>query len=528
MSGFLTDEIFDGLRSIGDPIVDPAVEGLPDSTLKQVHDSAMELGITGLASEKWLAENAKQFKVDYLLSLPDVPGRPGQPMVVPASEAQEGGPGLLSGAAPPSGTKVALPDPDLVKASCDLFARYGSEIAAALLLAALPEGYAAGEGAKVLFERSTLGAGGAVSARRIVGTAQFVISVFTPPPAPLQPTNPVESGYASSNFDVTRRLWGPPGGQALRYAVALRIMHSLIRRGVPGRASRRPDRPVEQEDAPGFILNQEDLLATLLTFSVTVFEVIERFGVHWSDDEQQAFLYAWDLVGETLGIGDQDVILKLTGQGSLESLERRLRDLDEGARDGSGNGGKQKNDAHLARLFATRRTRRELRRVADRGTLRPQTVDEAREVLERLRERMWVLENDRPPKRPPFEYENFRDVLDDVQAGRVLLRALLDEASARLPARQQRWPIELIRELVPDPVRNRLALGATNYLGLLSTNLGDTRLVGPLAGLRRMSAELLRQRATSVADALFLGYLAEGKLTIPGLDASVLGYGIRN
>ena len=51
--------------------------------------------------------------------------------------------------------------------------------------------------------------------------------------------------------------------------------------------------PGEGHDVP---LNQEDLLGTL-TFTVTVFEVLEQFGITWTRDEQEAYLRAWDKVG---------------------------------------------------------------------------------------------------------------------------------------------------------------------------------------------------------------------------------------
>ena len=47
----------------------------------------------------------------------------------------------------------------------------------------------------------------------------------------------------------------------------------------------------------GVPLNQEDLLGMLLTFGITVFEVLERYGVNWTADEQDAYLHAWDVIG---------------------------------------------------------------------------------------------------------------------------------------------------------------------------------------------------------------------------------------
>jgi hypothetical protein len=480
MDEVLSDRILDRMRTIGDPVVDEAVEGLKDthpSTYDVWLRAATTKGLSRFLRGDWLQRNAARFAVSHLLD----PDR-------------------------------ELPEPLKVTAASQLFARYGSEIAAALLLAALPESYASGRGAKTLLVHSALGAGGTVSTRRIQATAQFVISVLTPGVlgSAIQREG---AGYTTPSYGATTRLWSGPDGQALRYAVALRIMHSLIRNAPP-----EPDRLEEFEldlsQLDDIALNQEDLLATLLTFSVTVFEVLDHFGIGWTDDEQEAYFHVWDHVGETLGIGDVRVIREVTGAGSLDSLRKELRDFDEGVKQPPPGG-----------LFERERDRRVLHRIAARGTLRPRSVAEARDLLGRLRERMWTLENDRPPIRRTFDYENFKAVLGDISAGRVLLRALLDEVSKRLPPSQKNWPLAVMRQLVPVAVQNRLALGGTSSFGLLSTRLACARESPGLEVLSRLSAGVLRHRATQVADSLFLGYLNEGKLVIPGLDASVLGYG---
>ena len=452
-----------------------------------------------------------------------------------------------------------LPDPDLVKTACDLFARYGSEIAAALLLAALPEAYAAGEGAKVLARRSELVKRGTLSTRRILATAQFVIWVLTPPGTPDPPDNDDMENYTYPSFDDTSQLWGAPKGQALRACLALRIMHSLIRisdpTGIQNPALDDPDR------VP---LNQEDLLATLLSFSITVFEVLEQFGISWSVKEQEAYFYVWDHVGETLGIGDTHVIRELTGTGSMAELKQKLRVCDEsdlpedpGEEEGSSDAAPTAADAastavadgeagaggdevvvdvpignsrltpeEVRHLFKGPINRRVLRHVADVGTLRPQSVPEARALLARLRERMWTLKRDSFPQKKAFIYENFNEVLNDVSPGRILLKAMVDEVAARLPASQKSWPIAVIRQLVPAQVQNRLALGGTSSIGFLSGIFATPRDSPGSGVLRRVTAEVLRQRATRVADSLFLYYYDQGQLTIPGLRSAALGYGV--
>jgi len=488
MESLLTNDILDLMRKVGDPRVDTVVSKLGDGAREQLLKDARKDGLGWFLKDNWLQKHASTFGIGDFLK--------------------------------PPGT---LPDPDLVKTACDLFARYGSEIAAALLLAALPEAYAAGEGANVLARRSQLIKGGTLSTRRILATAQFVIWILTPG-APDPPVSDKKRGYTYQSFDDTRRLWDASQGQALalRASLALRIMHSLIRickpTGMQNPALDNPDR------VP---LNQEDLLATLLSFSITVFEVLEQFGISWSAEEQEAYFYVWDHVGETLGIGDTHVIRELTGTGSLAELKKKLRlddesDLPKEVRIGNS----RLTPEEIGHLFKGPINRRVLRHVADVGTLRPQSVPEARALLARLRERMWTLKNDSFPQRKAFIYENFNEVLNDVSPGRILLKAMVDEVAARLPASQKSWPIAVIRQLVPPQVQNRLALGGTSSIGFLSGIFGTLRDSPGSVVLRRITAEVLRQRATRVADSLFLYYYDQGQLTIPGLRSAALGYGV--
>ncbi len=281
-------------------------------------------------------------------------------------------------------------------------------------------------------------------------------------------------------------------------------------------------------------LNQTDLLATLLSFSITVFEVLEQFGINWTAEEQEAYFYVWDRVGDTLGIGDLCVIRSLTGADTLTDLKKTLRRFDEGDPDPRrdlpsvpmSTPGTQVTQEDRDNLFEGTLNRRVLWRVADVGTLRPQSVSEARVLLARLRERMWALERDSFPQREEFTYENFKEVLDDVSPGRILLKAMIDELAARLPASQKTWPIAVIRQLVPPQVQNRLALGGTSSVGFLSGIVGTPRDSPGSAVLRRVTAEVLRQRATRVSNSLFLHYYDHGKLTIPGLRSTAVGYGL--
>ncbi len=55
-------------------------------------------------------------------------------------------------------------------------------------------------------------------------------------------------------------------------------------------------------------LNQEDLLATLGTFTTVVFDALDRFGITSSKDDRDAFYFLWNVVGWHLGIGDAEAV----------------------------------------------------------------------------------------------------------------------------------------------------------------------------------------------------------------------------
>jgi hypothetical protein len=97
-----------------------------------------------------------------------------------------------------------------------------------------------------------------------------------------------------------------------------------------------------------------------------------------------------------------------------------------------------------------------------------------------------------------------------------------------MPASQKTWPIAVIRQLVPPQVQNRLALGGTSSLGFVGGIAGTTSDLPGSAVLRRVSAEVLRQRATRVSNSLVLHYYDHGQLTIPGLRSTAVGYGLHS
>ncbi len=158
--------------------------------------------------------------------------------------------------------------PSRVAAGQELFARWGSHVFTALYAAALPSAYACWRGVQVLGLTARLETD---AKRRLNETAQFHLDVMEP-----------------GGLDV-----GARGYSDVRH---VRLMHAAVRWLV------QHDARVAWDPAWGTPINQEDLLETLLTFTEIVFEVFDRTGVAYTEDDANAYLHTWSLIGYHLGV----------------------------------------------------------------------------------------------------------------------------------------------------------------------------------------------------------------------------------
>jgi len=105
--------------------------------------------------------------------------------------------------------------------------------------------------------------------RRILKTARFIMAV----------TDPDGLG---------------PGGEGLLYARKVRLIHAAVRHMC--------ETQLEWDAAElGLPINQEDLLGTMLSFSVCVTEGLRALGIPLTEEEQEAWLYTWTCVAHVLG-----------------------------------------------------------------------------------------------------------------------------------------------------------------------------------------------------------------------------------
>jgi ER-bound oxygenase mpaB/B'/Rubber oxygenase, catalytic domain len=172
-----------------------------------------------------------------------------------------------------------LPRPDppawasgpTIKAGQDFFARYGLEIASALFSASLPKAYTAAHGARVLMASAELVSN---PSRRIAETGQFLLDLMVQDEPPLARDT---TGY--------------------RAARGVRLFHAAIRHLVLTHTDAD-----HRDPADGVPVNQEDLLGTLVTFTVIVMEALDNMGIVVSDAERDAYLHLWLVAGHLLGI----------------------------------------------------------------------------------------------------------------------------------------------------------------------------------------------------------------------------------
>ncbi|MGH2785751.1 MAG: oxygenase MpaB family protein [Actinomycetota bacterium] len=180
--------------------------------------------------------------------------------------------------------RPALPrwaDPDLMRTGEEFFDRWGLYVPLVLVCSSLPECYAAKKGVQVLQLTARLATD---PKRRIVETAQMVLDVMAP--GGMQP--------GARGYGTVRRV---------------RLMHAGVRYLIQN--DPRIARDAAAADGArwssdwGVPINQEDLAGTLTTFSWSVLVGLAALGVPVSDDEQEAFIHVWNVVGAMLGLREE-------------------------------------------------------------------------------------------------------------------------------------------------------------------------------------------------------------------------------
>lgn len=170
-------------------------------------------------------------------------------------------------------------DAALVKRGQGLFGEWGMQLASGLFLASLPMSYACANGAEPLVRTARMTKN---PKRRILETGQMIIDAMSP--GSLVP--------GARGYIVTRHI---------------RLMHAAVRHTLtdPKAVEAIGGTTVAPwDDALGVPINQEDLLGTMLAFSVGGVKSLSQVGVALSDLDVEAYVHVWNLVGHQLGIRD--------------------------------------------------------------------------------------------------------------------------------------------------------------------------------------------------------------------------------
>jgi hypothetical protein len=201
----------------------------------------------------------------------------------------QGGPNLPSWA-----------DPKLIESGQRFFNNWDLAICTALFTACLPSAYAGWRGVAVLAHVSQLAEQGTV-ARRIGETGQMLL-------------------------DITKRGALERGGIGYKRIVLVRVLHEAVREVLLGEDAPGGDWPA----ANGVPVNQEDLLATLMTFTVIVFRALDRMGIKVTPGDQEAYLHLWAVAGDLLGITEAKLLRQPR---DADSLTTRFQESLQGPSD---------------------------------------------------------------------------------------------------------------------------------------------------------------------------------------------------
>jgi len=135
----------------------------------------------------------------------------------------------------------------------------------------LPQSYACANGVKVLHStgRLTSDKGLDPYKRRLMETSQFVINVMK-----------------DGGLD--------PNSQGIITALKVRLVHASIRYFL-----KQGNWDSQKYGEP---INQEDLAGTLLAFSALQLEGLELLNIQLTNDEKEAFIHTWNVVGHYMGV----------------------------------------------------------------------------------------------------------------------------------------------------------------------------------------------------------------------------------
>lgn len=151
----------------------------------------------------------------------------------------------------------------------DLFGRYAGHMITILHCSSLPACFGAAKGVEVLYRTKRLHH---QTSRRILETGQFLIDALD------------EGGLG-------------PRGRGRRSAQKIRLLHATIRHFLRNRT--------DWDMSLGLPLNQENLAATICSFSVMVPRGLAKLGVDLPTQDRDDFFHIWNVIGHPMGVDER-------------------------------------------------------------------------------------------------------------------------------------------------------------------------------------------------------------------------------
>lgn len=260
MAGRWSDALLDAKRQIGDPSADRLIDELDAGSVGGAVSAVRSL-MTSLLENDGLPPLDSALLRDFLAE---------------------------------TGSLPAWAQPQLIELGQEVFRKWGPQICMSLFFAALPAAYTAAKGVKALALTARLESD---TKRRIMETAQFVLDVMQP----------------GSLLD--------PDGVGIRSAQKVRLVHAVVRNLIQEHAKQIPGLWDNEWGVP---INQEDLAGTLMTFSTITLDSLRKVGTELGDDEVEAYVHTWNVIGHLLGI-DIDLLPvdAADAQDQVQTIQRR-------------------------------------------------------------------------------------------------------------------------------------------------------------------------------------------------------------
>ena len=132
-----------------------------------------------------------------------------------------------------------------------------------------------------------------------------------------------------------------PSGSAIVSALKVRLMHAAVRKHVRGRPG------VAADEVP---INQEDMLGTLLAFSLVALRAMRRLGLPITAPEREDYWHLWRVVGHLLGVRGE--LLPRDHGDASRLLDRMMDHMTAPSAAAMGEGARQPSNPHARALMA--------------------------------------------------------------------------------------------------------------------------------------------------------------------------------